>query len=100
MKRKHTIYFTVLSFLLVGCTDLTELNRNPAATTSMDPNLLLPSVQYYESCTKQNMVRFMIYPGGWNNHFTGYSGMVNYGARECSTPAMPTACGSNIIQTP
>ncbi len=81
MKRKHTIYFTVLSFLLVGCTDLTELNRNPAATTSMDPNLLLPSVQYYESCTKQNMVRFMIYPGGWNNHFTGYSGMVNYGAR-------------------
>ncbi len=79
--RIYTICFAVLSVMLAGCTDLTELNRNPAATSSMDPNLLLPSVQYYESCTKQNMVRYMIYPGGWNNHFTGYSGMVNYGAR-------------------
>lgn len=79
--RIYSICLAALASFAVSCTDLTELNRNPAATSSMDPNLLLPSVQYFEACGKQNMVRLMIYPGGWNNHFTGYSGMVNYGAK-------------------
>ena len=65
----------------LSCTDLTELNTNPAAASSMDPNLLLPSVQYFEASIMQNQVRVQIYPGGWTNHFTGYSGMVNNGAR-------------------
>ncbi|MGM9785652.1 MAG: SusD/RagB family nutrient-binding outer membrane lipoprotein [Candidatus Cryptobacteroides sp.] len=81
MKTINRIMAAAVALVMCGCTDLDELNVNPAATSTMNPNLILPSVQYYEACTKQQMVRYMIYPGGWNNHFTGYSGMVNYGAK-------------------
>ncbi len=64
-----------------GCRDLTELNQNPAATTTLDPNLLLPTVQYLEAFGMNNMVRTWIFPGGWTNVCTGYSGMVNSGGR-------------------
>lgn len=83
MRRFKNILYTAAATLLIGssCTDLTELNLNPAATSSMDPNLQLSYVQHYEACYKRTYSIFMIYPGGWNNHFTAYSGMVNYGSK-------------------
>lgn len=82
MKRiKNIICFAAVSAFLCACTDLTELNINPAATSTMDPNLQLSYVQHIDACYKRSMTVYMIYPGAWNNHFTSYSGMINYGAK-------------------
>lgn len=66
---------------VMACTDLSELNINPAATSKLDPNLQLSYVQHYDACYKRTMTVYMIYPGGWTNHFTSYSGMVSYGSK-------------------
>lgn len=76
-----TLCSLALAAGVTGCRDLTELNQNPASTTTLDPNLLLPTVQYLEAFGMNNMVRSYIYPGGWNNFCSGYSSMVNYGSR-------------------
>lgn len=81
MKLVSKIYLAALAVITCACSDLTEMNVNPAAASKMDPNLQLSYVQHYDACYKRSMSIYMIYPGGWNNHFTNYSSMVTYGSK-------------------
>ena len=81
MKLVFKIYLAALAVMTCACSDLTEMNVNPASASKMDPNLQLSYVQHYDACYKRSMSIYMIYPGGWNNHFTNYSSMVTYGSK-------------------
>lgn len=80
---KNIIKLLSVAMLLsaVGCTDLTELNQNPAKSTTMDPNLLIPTIQASHAYGYQNCMRYLMYPAGWTNHWTGQNGIVSYGGK-------------------
>ena len=64
-----------------SCTDLTELNENPTKSETIDPNILIPTIQFSHALGYNNVYRYMTYPGGWCNHWTGAWGMVEYGGK-------------------
>lgn len=76
MKPSLKISIVAAAITISACSDLTEMNVNPAAASKIDPNLQLSYVQHYDACYKRSFTNYMIYPGGWNNHFTNYSSMV------------------------
>lgn len=81
MKPSLKISIVAAAITISACSDLTEMNVNPAAASKIDPNLQLSYVQHYDACYKRSFTNYMIYPGGWNNHFTNYSSMVSYGSK-------------------
>lgn len=61
----HAISVMALAVMSVSCSDLTEMNINPTkANGSLDPDLLIPTIQASHSLGRENASRFMIYPGG------------------------------------
>lgn len=86
---KIKIWFAGLALAMVagGCTDLTELNINPAKSSgSIDPTLLVPTIQMSHSLGRQNAARFFAFPGNWMNHWTGSWGPVEYGGKAMTNP--------------
>lgn len=78
----HAISVMALAVMSVSCSDLTEMNINPTkANGSLDPDLLIPTIQASHSLGRENASRFMIYPGGWTNHWTGVWSVVEYGGK-------------------
>lgn len=78
----YIISVVALSAMSVSCSDLTEMNINPTkANGSLDPDLLIPTIQASHSLGRENASRFMIYPGGWTNHWTGVWSVVEYGGK-------------------
>lgn len=69
----------VLGF--AACTDLTALNQDPTKSTTINPDLLIPNIQFTQTFGYNNCMRLFIYPGGWCNHFTGPWSMVEYGGK-------------------
>ena len=69
--------------MMIGasCTDLTELNQDPTKATTINPNLIIPNIQFMQAFGYNNMMRLMIYPGAFCNHFTGPWSMVEYGGK-------------------
>lgn len=80
---KRIIYIVLLPMLLMfgACTDLTELNQDPTKSTTMNPSLLVPNIQATQAFGYNNCYRYMIYPGGFCNHFTGAWAMVEYAGK-------------------
>ncbi|MCD7899428.1 MAG: SusD/RagB family nutrient-binding outer membrane lipoprotein [Bacteroides sp.] len=62
-----------------ACTDLTELNKNPTKSTALPPDLLIPTVQLAHSQNHQNTHRYLAYPGGFLNQWTGDYGATEHG---------------------
>ncbi len=82
MKKLSTYFVSVLAVAAVGCSDLTELNINPTkASGTIDPALLIPTIQMSHSLGRQNAARFFTYPGAWVNHWTGSWGNIEYGGK-------------------
>ncbi len=82
MKRFLIYVAFAMSFVAVSCSDLTEMNINPVkANGSIDPGLLIPTIQMSHSLGRENASRFMIYPGAWVNHWTGVWSCVEYGGK-------------------
>lgn len=80
-KIKTIITILTLSMATVSCSDLTELNQNPAKALTMDPNMLIPTIQMSHSLGRQNAARFFAFPGNFMNHWTGSWGPVEYGGK-------------------
>lgn len=82
MKRFLNIIIMAASVAAVSCSDLTEMNINPTkANGTIDPGLLIPTIQMSHSLGRENASRFMIYPGGWVNHWSGVWSVVEYGGK-------------------
>lgn len=81
---KKTIKAVALFLMLLGagaCTDLTKLNQDPTKSTDINPNLLIPNIQFTQTYGYNNCMRYLIYPGGFCNHFTGAWAMVEYAGK-------------------
>lgn len=82
MKKIKITLLMALAALTCGCSDLTELNINPTkANGSIDPSLLVPTIQMSHSLGRQNAARFFSFPGEWVNHWSGPWGNVEYGGK-------------------
>ena len=82
MKKLSLYLLSALAAVAGGCSDLTELNVNPTkANGSIDPSLLVPTIQMSHSMGRQNAARFFTYPGEWVNHWSGSWGNVEYGGK-------------------
>lgn len=82
MKKIKITLLMALAALTCGCSDLTELNINPTkANGSIDPSLLVPTIQMSHSLGRQNASRFFIFPGEWVNHWSGPWSNVEYGGK-------------------
>lgn len=82
MKRISICLASVAALVVCGCSDLTELNINPTkANGTIDPSLLIPTIQMSHSLGRQNAARFFSFPGGWVNHWSGSWGNVEYGGK-------------------
>ncbi|MDR0371376.1 MAG: SusD/RagB family nutrient-binding outer membrane lipoprotein [Prevotellaceae bacterium] len=64
-----------------GCTDFNDLNTDPTKSTDMDPRLMIPTVQMRQSENHQEWARYLSYPAGFMNQWTGYWGTIEYGGR-------------------
>lgn len=78
MKKIYSLYF-LLIFALAGCTDFDQLNIDPDNPTDLDPDLLIPTIQFYPGAEWQEQNRYFIYPGGFMNQWTGNWSIVEYG---------------------
>lgn len=78
MKKIYSLYF-LLILALAGCTDFDQLNIDPDNPTDLDPDLLIPTIQFYPGAEWQEQTRYFIYPGGFMNQWTGNWSVVEYG---------------------
>ena len=82
MKRISICLASVAALVVCGCSDLTELNINPTkANGTIDPSLLIPTIQMSHSLGRRNAARFFSFPGEWVNHWSGSWGNVEYGGK-------------------
>ncbi len=79
-KIKFAVLFAAL-LSLGACTDLTKLNQDPTKSTDINPNLLIPNIQFTQTYGYNNCMRYLIYPGAFCNHFTGAWSLVEYGGK-------------------
>lgn len=77
-KRIYSLCFLLL-ITLAGCIDFDELNTDPDNPTDLDPDLLIPTIQFYPGAEWQEQQRYFIYPGGFMNQWTGAYAIVEYG---------------------
>ncbi len=76
----------IASVMLWGCTDFDELNSNPTQSTKMDPNLQVSTVQSFYSSQSQRVWRYLIYPAGFMNQWSGEWALTFYGGTGRSNP--------------
>lgn len=82
MKNIKTAAAIFLAALMsAACTDLTELNQDPTKSTDINPGLLIPNIQFTQTFGYNNCMRYLIYPGGFCNHFTGAWAAVEYAGK-------------------
>lgn len=82
MKTKNIKIFALsilASIGFYGCADMDSLNQDPNASTNMDVDLMIPTVQYFTSSDWQRMHRLFIFPGGFMNQWTGEWATTEYG---------------------
>lgn len=81
MKKIKYMLLLPLFIMCGACTDLTELNQDPTMSTTINPSLMIPNIQATQTFGYNNAYRYMIYPGGFCNHFTGGWAMVEYAGK-------------------
>lgn len=69
----------VLITLTLGSCIPDSLNDNPNASTNLDPNLQLTTVQLLPSNDAEAWHRYLIYPGGFMNQWANDWALVTYG---------------------
>ncbi len=77
---KYILIFTIL-LSSWGCQDFDELNQNPTKSTDIDAGLMIPTIQMRQSENHQEWARYLAYPAGFMNQWTGYWGTIEYGGR-------------------
>ena len=79
---KNITKYMMLMLVLIlgmGCSNFDELNKDPNTSTSMDPDLMIPTIEYLPGSNWQEQNRYFIYPGGFMNQWTGSYAVVEYG---------------------
>ncbi len=67
-----------LALFMGSCID-DDLNNDPTASTQMDPNIQLTTIQLLPSTNSDDWHRYLIYPGGFMNQWSNDWATVNYG---------------------
>lgn len=83
MKIFKNIKWLILSISFMGlsaCVDET-INMDPNTNPDMDPNMQLVTVQVLPSNDAEAWHRYLIYPGGFMNHWTNDWALVEYGGK-------------------
>lgn len=81
LKYKGFIFLMVLVLGISGCSNFEEMNMNPNASTDMDPNLQLPTIQYNLTFDDQEWHRYFIYPAGFMQQWAADWATVEYGGK-------------------
>ncbi len=71
----------LLAVAMCGCAHFDDLNTNPAESLDMDPGLMIPTIQMRQTENHQEAARYLAYPGGFMNQWSGDWGLVEYGGR-------------------
>jgi hypothetical protein len=77
-----TIKYISLFLALVvfhSCSHFDDLNTDPNRSSNMDPNLQITTIQMRQSEIFHEWFRYLTYPGGFMNQWTGNWTIVNYG---------------------
>jgi hypothetical protein len=75
------IFLTASIACLYACSDFDELNSNPVTSTDMDPNLLVSGIQHRISENHQEWKRYLNYPGGFMNQWSGSWDIAEYAGK-------------------
>lgn len=76
------IYLLLISALFNGCSKFEDINQNPTASTDMDPNLMLPTIQMQLTGGMYEQWRNgFIYSTEWMQLWTGEYACVEYGGK-------------------
>lgn len=79
---KRLFSLVLISMLVSACENFEEMNRNPATSTNMDPNLMLPTIQMQLSGGQFEQWRNgFIYSGEWMQHWAGEYASTEYGSK-------------------
>ena len=70
---------SVVGVVLISSCIPDNLNNNPTASTQMDPNLQIPTVQLLPSNYADEWHRYFIYPGGFMNQWTNDWAVIAHG---------------------
>ncbi|MEL7586556.1 MAG: SusD/RagB family nutrient-binding outer membrane lipoprotein [Prolixibacteraceae bacterium] len=79
MKKINYILPLFMLLITFGCSDFDELNMDPTKSTDMDPNLQIPTIQMRQTENHQEWHRYLSYPTGFMNQWTGNWSTVEYG---------------------
>lgn len=78
----NSIWLVALYFVFaVGCNKFGDMNQDPSASTQMDPNMQLSTIQLQVSGNKWEQNRLFIYPGAFCYHISGSWADMNFGAQ-------------------
>jgi hypothetical protein len=73
-------FITILTIIsLGGCSHFEELNKNPNASTDLNPNLQIANIQMRQSESHHIQHRYLTYPGGFMKQWTGDWSITQYG---------------------
>lgn len=79
-KKIYLKWITLLVVVLgLGSCVSNTMNQDPTASTNMDPNIQLTTVQLLHSTNSDDWHRYLIYPGGFMNQWTNDWATINYG---------------------
>ncbi len=79
---KKFCFVLLAAFLLQACDNFEDMNKNPVTSTSMDPNLMLPTIQLQLSGgTHETLRNGFIYSGHWMQHWTGEYASTEFGGK-------------------
>lgn len=82
MKKKLSFFaFALLSAAMAvcSCSDFDTINTDPDNPTALDPDLLIPTIQFYTGAEWQEQNRYFIYPAGFMNQWAGNYTIVYHG---------------------
>lgn len=81
MKKIKYLFLIPLALLCGACSDLTELNQDPTKSTTINPDLVIPNIEFTQTMGYNNCMRYLIYPGAFCNYFTGPWSLTEYGGK-------------------
>ncbi|WP_335964822.1 SusD/RagB family nutrient-binding outer membrane lipoprotein [Galbibacter sp. PAP.153] len=90
MKNIKTYSILIIASLSwLGCSNFDDLNTNPNTSATIDPEIMLTTIEFLPGANWQDQTRYFYYPGGFMNQWTGLWGMVEYGGNaQKSAPEM------------
>jgi hypothetical protein len=81
MKTIKYILILLIAPVFYTCAHFDDLNTDPNKSSDLDPNLQIATIQLRQSENHQEWHRYLIFPAGFMNQWTGDWGTVEYGGK-------------------